>query len=193
VKLVKEKANQKKDGTGKNSSVVHDSNCNATLSLIALDETDRKILQVLQDDFPVVQEPWLEISRRLNISQDEVLSRLKRLIEAGAVLKIGPIFDPSAIGLRAATLVAMRVPKNRVNEVATVINGYPNVVHNYERDNEYNVWFTLAAPTSKELAVTLDEIKKKTGAREHDILDLPTVQRFKVNVRFQLTKKTPLR
>ena len=184
---MKEKANQQKGGTGENSSVVNDSNCYATFPPIDLDETDRQILQVLQDDFPVVQEPWLEISRRLNISQDEVLSRIKQLIEAGAILKIGPIFDASAIGLRAATLVAMRVPKNRVNEVATVINGYPNVVHNYERDNEYNVWFTLAAPTSKELAMTLDEIKQKTGVGEHDTFDLPTVQRFKINMRFQLT------
>ena len=105
-------------------------------------------------------------------------------------MKIGPILDPPAIGLRAATLVAMRVPRNRVNEVATVINEHHNVVHNYERDHEYNVWFTLAASTSEELAMALDEIKQKTGVMEHDLLDLPTVQRFKVNVRFQLTKTT---
>ena len=185
------KVNLKKGRTGTNPNVKHNSNYSATPSSINLDETDRKILQVLQDDFPVVQEPWLEISRRLNINQDEVLARLKRLIEAGTILKVGPILDASAVGLSAATLVAMRVPKNRVNEVAAIINEYRNVSHNYERDNEYNVWFTLAAPTSKELATALDEIKHKTGVREHDILDLPAVQRFKINMRFQLAKTTP--
>ena len=185
------KGNLKKGRMRNNPNVKPNSNYYAPPSPISLDETDREILQVLQDDFPVVQEPWLEISRRLNISQDEVLSRSKRLIEAGAILKIGPILDASAIGLKAATLVAMRVPKSRVDKVAAVINEYHNVSHNYERDHEYNVWFTLAAPTSKELAMTLDEIKQKTGAKENDILDLPAVQRFKINMRFQLTKSTP--
>ena len=94
------------------------------LSPISLDETDKEILQILQDDFPIVQEPWLEISSRLNINEAEVMTRLKRLIEAGAILKIGPIFDSSKIGLKAATLVAMKVPKNQVDDVARVINEY---------------------------------------------------------------------
>ena len=102
-------------------------------------------------------------------------------------VKIGPIFDASRIGLKAATLVAMRVPKNKVDDVARIINEYSNVSHNYEREDEYNVWFTLAASSNSELAMILDELKQKTGVKEHDVLDLPTIRRFKVNVRFQLT------
>lgn len=169
------------------NEVVHDPSCEAMSTQVILDENDKAILQILQDDFPVVEEPWLEISNILNISQTEVLSRLKRLVNEGAILRIGPILDRSTIGLKAATLVAMRVPKDKVKDVANAINKY-NVSHNYERDHEYNIWFTLSAPTNKELAVTLEEIKQKTGVKEHDILDLPTVQRFKINVRFQLTK-----
>jgi len=185
---VKEKADQ-----GKESLVEKEkshSNHSSTVTPLILDETDKVILQELQDDFPLVQEPWLEISRRLNISQAEVLTRSKRLIEGGAILKVGPVLNPSAIGLTAATLVAMRVPKNKISKVARVINEHRNVTHNYERENEYNVWFTLAAPTSEELAITLDEIKRKTGVQERDILDLPTVRRFKINMRFQLAKMT---
>ena len=81
----------------------------------------------------------------------------------------------------------MKVPKNKVNDVARIINGYDNVSHNYEREDEYNVWFTLAASSSRELAIMLDELKQKTGVKEQDVLDLPTIRRFKVNVRFQLT------
>lgn len=152
-----------------------------------IDETDKRILQVLQDDFPVVQEPWLEVSRRLNITESEVLTRLKRLIDAGVIRKIGPSLNSSAIGFKAATLVALRVPKNKVDQVAAVINEYETVSHNYERAHEFNVWFTLVAPTEADLATTLNEIKQKTGTQEQDLLDLPTVQRFKINVRFQLT------
>ncbi len=188
MKLVKENTGQNKYEKCKNSEAKLNSHDPTTLSLISLDETDRIILQMLQDDFPIVQEPWLEISNRLNISEGEVISRLKRLIEAGTILKIGPIFDASRIGLKAATLVAMRVPKNKVNDVARVINEYDNVSHNYEREDEYNVWFTLAASSNSELAMILDEIKQKTGMKDLDVLDLPTIRRFKINVHFQLTK-----
>ncbi len=154
---------------------------------VILDQTDRKIMQQTQDDFPLEQEPWLEISNRLKISEGEVMTRIKRLIEVGAIAKIGPIFDSSKIGLKAATLIAMRVPRSQVEDIALAINQYDNVSHNYERDGEFNIWFTLAASSSDELAKILSEIKQKTGVKEHDILDLPTVNRFKINLRFQLT------
>lgn len=153
---------------------------------INLDQIDKEILQLLQDDFPLKQEPWLEISSQLKISETELMTHLKRLFEVGAIMKIGPIFDSSKIGLRAATLVALRVPKNRVDDVARVINQSSNVSHNYEREGEFNVWFTLAASSNEELTKKLDEIKQKTSVKEHDVLDLPTVNRFKINVRFQL-------
>ncbi len=154
---------------------------------VNLDETDRTILQIIQDDFPLVQEPWLVISRRISISEAEVMSRLKRLVESGAIVKIGPVFDSSRIGLKVATLVALKVPKHKVNDVARVINGYDNVSHNYEREDEYNVWFTLAASSRGEVNAVLDEIKQKTGMKDPDVLDLPTLRRFKINVHFQLT------
>lgn len=184
---VKENASQNKYEKYKNSDSKLNSSGFAASSPVSLDETDRVMLQMLQDDFPIVQEPWLEISSRLNVSEAEVMSRLKRLIEAGVIAKIGPVFDASRIGLKAATLVAMKVPKNKVNDVARVINEYENVSHNYEREDEYNVWFTLAASSISELALILDEIKQKTGIQNLDVLDLPTVRRFKINVHFQMT------
>ena len=184
---MKGNASQNKDEKFKNSEVKLNSHYSKASWLISLDETDRIILQILQDDFPIVQEPWLEISNRLNISESEVISRLKQFIEAGVITKIGPIFDSSKIGLNAATLIAMRVPKNKLNDVARVINEYDNVSHNYEREDEYNVWFTLAASSKNELVIILDEIKQKTGMKDHDVLDLPTIRRFKINVHFQLT------
>ena len=173
MKLLKEKASQNKDNQ---SNTV----------LIGLDQTDRKLLQIIQDEFPIVQKPWHEISKLLKISENEVTKRLKRLIEAGAVMKIGPILDSPKIGLNAATLVAMKIPKKQVDDVARIINQYENISHNYEREDDFNVWFTLVASNNTELSNILSEIRQKIGVKEHEILDLPTVNRFKINLRFQL-------
>lgn len=151
-----------------------------------LDEVDRKIVQLLQDNFPLVERPWREVGDKLNLTEDEVINRLKRLNERGVTRKIGPIIDSSKVGLTAATLVGMKVPKHKVNDVAREINQYSSVSHNYEREHEYNVWFTLTATNNNELISTLEEIRQKTGIHPSDILNLPTKQRFKINVRFQL-------
>ena len=110
-----------------------------------LDETDRKIVQMLQDDFPIVERPWKEVGDKLHLTENDVINRLKRLNEQGITRKIGSIVDASKVGLTAATLVAMRVPKNKVAEVASIINSYGSISHNYEREHEYNVWFTITA------------------------------------------------
>ena len=152
-----------------------------------LDEIDRKIVQILQDDFPIVEHPWKEVGRKLNITEDQVIQRLKRLNELGITRKIGSIVDASKVGLTSATLVAMKVPKNKVDKVACTINEYGSISHNYEREHEYNVWFTITAPSNEGLTSILEEIKQKTGIHPSNVLNLPTKQRFKINVRFQLT------
>jgi siroheme decarboxylase len=152
-----------------------------------LDEVDRKLIQLLQDNFPIVERPWKEIGNKLNLTEDHVINRLKRLNELGVIRKIGSIVDSSKVGLTAATLVAMKVPENKVSDVASAINEYGNVSHNYQREHEYNVWFTVAAATNNELTHILEDIKQKTGIHPNETLNLPTKQRFKINVRFQLT------
>lgn len=152
-----------------------------------LDEIDRKIVQILQDDFPMVERPWKEVGNKLNLTEDDVIIRLKRLNQQGITRKIGSIVDASKVGLTAATLVAMKVPKNKVADVACIINAYGSISHNYEREHEYNVWFTITASNNDELTTILEDIRQKTGITPSDVLNLPTKQRFKINVRFQLT------
>ncbi len=154
---------------------------------ITLNETDRKLIEILQEDFPLVEKPWKEISGKLRLSENEVISRLKQLHEAGIIQKIGPVIDGRKIGLAAATLVAMKVPKNKVDFVVRIINEYNSVSHNYEREHEYNIWFTITASNTEQLTNILEEIKQKTGIEQDDILNLPTTNRFKINVRLQLT------
>jgi DNA-binding Lrp family transcriptional regulator len=83
----------------------------------------------------------------------------------------------------------LRVPEERIEAVAAVINQYSNISHNYEREHEYNIWFTLVTKSMQESTQTLEEILQKTGLNQNDVLNLPTSQRFKINVNFQLTKK----
>ena len=154
---------------------------------LVIDETDKKILQIIQDKFPIVAQPYNEISHQLNISEHEVIYRIGRLIETGVVLRIGPNFDTAKIGLKASTLVALRVAEERIDEVAQIINQYDNISHNYQRDGEYNVWFTLTAQNDQEIDRILEQLRQKAKVSKQDMLNLPTHRRFKINVVFQIT------
>lgn len=152
-----------------------------------LDDTDKKILQLLQNDFPVVKQPWKELSNKIGIPEDDLVNRIEHLSRTGVIQKIGPIVDSSKVGYTSATLVALKVAEDKVDMAAEVINQYGNISHNYEREHEYNVWFTLVAQSQEDLTRTLNEITKKIGLSPSDVLNLPTTQRFKINVNFQLT------
>jgi DNA-binding Lrp family transcriptional regulator len=152
-----------------------------------LNNTDKQILQLLQEDFPLVGNPWKELSSKTGIPENQIVTHIKQLNKKGIIRKIGPIVDQTKIGNNSATLVALRVPEDQVNKVAAIINQYGNISHNYEREHEYNVWFTLVAQNPEALTQTLDEILEKTGLNQSDVLNLPTTQRFKIDVKFQLT------
>lgn len=154
-----------------------------------LDLTDRKLLQVLQDHFPLVAHPWKKVGDLLGLSEDEVMERSRKLMEQGTIHQFGPILDTQKAQLEVSTLVGLKVPEEKIAEVARTINQYRNVSHNYQREHEYNVWFTLTAPSSSCIAETLQEIKRKAGLKEDDVLNLPTRMRFKIDVRFQFINK----
>jgi DNA-binding Lrp family transcriptional regulator len=149
---------------------------------IELDERDKAILDVLQVKFPLVRRPFAELGRQLGLSEKEVVSRVKRLKRTGAIRRIGPIIDIKKLG-GASTLVAMKVPPGRVDEVADIINEYPEVSHNYLRPDIYNIWFTISASTEERLKEVLKEIYKKTGC---EYINLPVVKLFKLGVRFDI-------
>ncbi len=152
-----------------------------------IDDADKQILQLLQEDFPLVEQPWKELSSKTGIPENQLINRIEKLQATGVLRKIGPIVDPTKVGYTSATLVALRVPESKVDAVAAIINQYNNISHNYEREHEYNVWFTLVTKTMQELTSTLSEILQKTGLSQNDVLNLPTAQRFKINVNLQLT------
>ena len=148
------------------------------------DETDLAILNVLQDDLPLVSRPWNMIAERLGITEIGILGRMKRLEEAGIIRGISPVLESRHLGLHAATLVALRVPEERVNEIAAIISSYPEVSHNFQRDHSYAIWFTIAAQNGEGIQKVLHEILDRSGISASDALDLPTVKKIKIDVRF---------
>jgi DNA-binding Lrp family transcriptional regulator len=120
----------------------------------------------------------------LGISEAEVIKRMGHLKDAGILRGVSPVLESRRLGITATTLVALHVPESRIPEVARIINGYPEVSHNYQRDHAYSVWFTLAAATETRIGEVLDEILKRTSIPETDMLNLPTRQRYKIDVKF---------
>jgi len=148
-------------------------------------ETDKKILNHIQQDFPICTQPFKALSSNLAISEDEVLTRIKTLKKQGIIRRITPLFDYSKLGY-VGTLIAMKVPEGRIDEVAKIINKYPQITHNYERDDEYNIWFTLIARANEEIEKIIAQIRLKTKITQ--ILNLKTINKFKIKAVFEVQK-----
>jgi DNA-binding Lrp family transcriptional regulator len=148
------------------------------------DLTDLHILDALQDDIPLVPRPFAAIAQQLGIPEQVLLERLKRLQDEGIVRGISPILESRHMGLSAATLIALHVPEERVHEIAAIISSYPEVSHNFRRDHYYALWFTLSGKNEEDMQRVLTEILSRTGIRDTNILNLPSVRKLKVDVRF---------
>ncbi len=146
-----------------------------------LDRKDRLILNEIQRKFPVTHRPFLALARKLGMREREILERVRKLKEVGIIRRIGASFSSRAVGF-SSTLCAAKVPPGKVEEFAAVVNSYPGVTHNYEREGDYNIWFTLIAPSKREIERILGEITRRTGVQ--DILNLPASKTFKIAVDF---------
>jgi DNA-binding Lrp family transcriptional regulator len=156
----------------------------STPSHAVTDKTDLAILNALQDDLPLISLPWKALAERLAITETDMLGRIKRLEESGIIRGISPVLESRHLGLHAATLVALHVPEKRVDEIAAIISSYPEVSHNFQRDHYYSVWFTIAAKNRDGIQKVLDEILDRSGIPASDALDLTTVKKIKIDVRF---------
>lgn len=148
-----------------------------------MDEIDKKILNILQKEFPLEGHPYLIVGERCGISEDETIRRVRKMRNEGIIRRIGAVFDGTKLG-RVSTLCAARVPEEKIESFVAVVNAHKNVTHNYQRDHEYNIWFTVSAASAGELENFLKEVKEKTGVT--DILDMRAVRTFKINASFEL-------
>ena len=152
-----------------------------------MDITDRKLLNIIQGPFPLVEQPYLEIGRELDISEDEVLERLAKLKRQNVLRQISSIFDTRRLGYKT-TLVAMAFDPKALHKGALEINKHPGVSHNYAREGSYyNLWFTLAVPPDHDLETTVQVMAQKTNAQNVRIM--PTIRFFKIGVNFDMVKQ----
>jgi len=148
-----------------------------------MDKISKDLLNIIQSDFPIESRPFLKIAKELNISENEVIDIIKELKNDNYIKRIGGIFDSRKLGY-SSTLCAIKVPLDRITEVAKIINSYGGVTHNYIRNHSYNMWFTVIAPSIDAVKEFLNDIKIKTDIE--DIIELPVVNLFKINVVFNI-------
>jgi DNA-binding Lrp family transcriptional regulator len=148
-----------------------------------MDETDRKILNILQRDFPVEAEPFRRIGERVGLSEAEILKRIGKLKDQGIIRRIGAVFDTKKLGY-VSTLCAAEVPAENIDNFVDVVNSYKGVTHNYRRNHRYNIWFTLIAGSDDEIGKILKEIEATTGI--FDILDMRATKKFKIDATFTM-------
>jgi uroporphyrinogen-III synthase/DNA-binding Lrp family transcriptional regulator len=153
-------------------------------SKVILDETDKALLTIIQDEVPLTSRPFDELGQKLGLPYTEVIRRIERLRSEGVIRRISPVLETDEVGLKARTLILMKVPPARVEEVGAIVSGFDTVTHNYERNSEYNLWFTLITSSNEELEKSLDEILEATGIPEDDVLNLPVTRRHKIKVSY---------
>ena len=152
-----------------------------------MDLTDRKLLNVVQSAFPLVETPYQSIAEQLGIAEPEVMVRLKALRRGNVLRQISAIFDTRRLGYKT-TLVAVAYEPADLHRAALVINEHPGVSHNYAREGSfYNLWFTLAVSPRDSLEATVERMARDTGARSVRLM--PTIRFFKIGVNFDMVEE----
>jgi siroheme decarboxylase len=152
---------------------------------IPLDETDKRLMNLLQSSYPLEPEPFALVASEAELDTEEVKARTQRLLDGRIIREITPIFDTRALGY-SSMLVAAKVDAEHPHRAAKIINSHPGVSHNYLRTHEFNLWFTIATPPDSGLGLdgTLDVLQELTGAES--IRQLPTLQLFKINMNLEM-------
>lgn len=147
-----------------------------------MDALDRRIVNALQDGFPICERPFAEAGARLGVTEEELIARLARLLEAGTLSRFGPLYHAERLG-GALSLAAMQVEPADLERVAAEVNAFPEVAHNYARAHDFNVWFVLATETAERIPEVIAEIERRTGYR---VYDMPKLDEYFVGLRIEV-------
>lgn len=153
-----------------------------TAAMQELSALDRAIINRLQDGIPVCEAPYAELAAELGSDEATLLKRLRILKSAGYLSRIGPMYNVELMG-GAFTLAALRVPETRFEEVAGIVNAFPEVAHNYRRDHAFNMWFVLAVADAADIACVLSRIKAATGL---EVYNFPKQEEFYLRLKFDV-------
>jgi DNA-binding Lrp family transcriptional regulator len=151
-----------------------------------MDNLDKEILNEIQWTFPLTPKPYMEMAKKFGLSDQDMMQRLRVLKDAGIIRQISAIFDTRKLGYKSA-LVAMAIESEKLDYVANQVNRHPGVSHNYERNHEYNLWFTLAVPPGADLKTEIDKFSKLPGIKKTRLL--PTIKLFKIGVKLEMVEE----
>jgi len=146
-----------------------------------VDATDERLLSRLQRDFPLTERPYLALGQELGLSEQEIIRRVQGLKEAGLIRSISAVFEPARLGLKSA-LVAAEVEAGRLEEAAGIASSFPEVTHNYAREDTFNLWFTVIAASEERLHEIVRLVEGCAGVRQ--VAVLPALRKFKLQVQF---------
>jgi DNA-binding Lrp family transcriptional regulator len=153
-----------------------------------IDPLDKQLLNEIQWTFPLSSMPYLEIATKHGLTEDDVMKRISLMKRIGLIRQINAIFDTRKLGYKSA-LVAFAVKKDRLDSVALEVNKHPGVSHNYERDHEFNMWFTLAVPPDGDLKKDLEIMASLEGVIKFRLL--PTLKLYKIGVKLDMVNSDP--
>ncbi|HEY7829416.1 MAG TPA: AsnC family transcriptional regulator [Solirubrobacteraceae bacterium] len=156
---------------------------------VALDDLDRRLLNLMQGSFPIETRPYAAVATAAEVTEEEVMSRVQRLLDERIVRQVTPIYDTRALGY-SSMLVAAKVDPEHPWRAAKIVNSHPGVSHNYLRNHDFNMWFTLATEPDSKLGLegTLEVLKELTGAES--IRQLPTLKLFKIRMDLEMEGDT---
>jgi DNA-binding Lrp family transcriptional regulator len=147
-----------------------------------MDAVDRRIVNGLQGGFPIAERPFAEAAGKLDLTEDELIERLGRLLAEGRLSRFGPLYNAERLG-GAVTLAAMVVPEAEFDQVAEAVNAHPEVAHNYARDHRLNMWFVISSDRPQDIDETIQAIEEDTGLT---VYEMPKLEEFAIGLRFEL-------
>jgi siroheme decarboxylase len=156
---------------------------------IPLEELDRRLLNLMQGKFPIEPRPYARVAELAGISEDEAMARVQHLLNERIIRQVTPIFDTRALGY-SSMLVAAKVDAENPHRAAKIINAHPGVSHNYLRNHEFNLWFTIATEPDSKLGLegTLEALAREAGAES--VRQLPTLKLFKIRMDLEMEGST---
>ena len=149
---------------------------------LVLDDIDRRILNELQDGFPVCERPYQKAAKQFGIEEDELIERIQRLLDEKALSRFGPMYHAEKMGGGLA-LAAMKIPADEFDRVAEQVNSLPEIAHNYAREHEFNMWFVIATEKLHQVEEVVEQLQALTG---YKVYNMPKIEEFYVGLRFEL-------
>ncbi len=151
-----------------------------------MDSIDRIILNYIQKQFPISERPYFKIANDLHLDENDVKNRIKNLYENGYIIKIIPKFSTRFYEKYERALVAMKIKENEIERAVQVINSFENITHNYLREHEYNVWFTVSGKNADEIKELVEKISKELDVKDYMILK--SVKTLKLDTEFEVSE-----